>query len=369
MKRIFKYCLEKKFPKIPFIPLTQRISWREFIDRYVQVNLLDSNEYIDENITRSIIEKGVNDICLYGEGGMGKTFTAYKVSFNLVKKGYLPVLLDASSLPSKLDEGGINKLIGDFFGDTYILSIMDSIGFSKYCFIIDNYVGNKITPVLTSIHGFYPNSIILLTTRSNGMIGDFELSCKLTSSTVDFKKYIKSRVENRVNSYRSFILEIKNILLISIISNDEIDITDIVRQESSEKTIKDEILFRYIDYQVNSICSKYLPDIKDSHSSYLINKMLCVLAESKSGKTQIREFILKIEEASVADGYLNEVINLVVENTLYKTKIQIMDLIENSAIVYTDSSHNLIFTHDLISESLIKSRYFEGYKGMEFGVR
>ena len=55
-----------------------------------------------------------------------------------------------------------------------------------------------------------------------------------------------------------------------------------------------------------------------------------------------------------SDKYLEEILSLVISDTIYKSKIQIIDLIENSAILYIDSQHIVRFTHDLINEFLTK---------------
>jgi len=53
------------------------------------------------------------------------------------------------------------------------------------------------------------------------------------------------------------------------------------------------------------------------------------------------------------DQYYRDIMNL--DNNKQKNNLQILDSMQNSAIVYIDSSNNIKFTHDLIGKYMLET--------------
>lgn len=354
IKRIRLYCDKIACPKIPFVPSISKLPKAEFMRRYIGISLNKSPEIcIDKAVLEKITEHNVRSICFYGEGGMGKTLSAYKVAFELEKQGYLPFLLDAKMLNGAIDSTTISTFSGEYFGNNHIISILNKLGFSKYVIIVDNVVDEAVERILSALQGLYPDAVVLFTTRSKVAYQQTGYGVQLNAQSVDFVEFIKNSVEERTSSYRSFILEIRNILLISIIANNEIDITDIVRSDGDRQQLEYKVIGKYIEFQTQNICKKYLSDIKFNHAVYLLSKIFELLVKANVKSLKVAQYLVELGLLIKIDSYFAEVVELVYAKTAYKSKLQILDLVENSAILYIDPSHTVRFSHDLILEYLV----------------
>ncbi|ABL66140.1 NB-ARC domain-containing protein [Chlorobium phaeobacteroides] len=351
--RILRYLENKSYPLIPFIPYDYRLNKYEFQACYIPISLIDSDQYVHSSVFENITSKNASIVTLYGEGGMGKTLTAQKVCFDLSKKGYLPVFLEEKILGEDIDENKLEMLIGSFYKNKRLIETLSKMAFSKYVFVIDDIMSKNTYSIIMKIRAIQQKAIFILTTRNEEIIEKSDFSVQLNSSNVDFGKYIKTGMGDRIKAYESFVMQIKNTLLISIIIKNDIDLTDIIRNKPSGLDMERIILKKYIDYQIELICKKYNPDLKINYSTYLLKKTLCYLAHSVSQSLPVNNCLCEMDKNQKNDQYYRDIMNL--DNNKQKNNLQILDSMQNSAIVYIDSSNNIKFTHDLIGKYMLET--------------
>jgi hypothetical protein len=349
IKRIFSYCIKKSDFKISFFPLPNKISNNEFLSKYIPISLKEIDKYVHTTVVEHF--KIGYSVALQGDGGMGKTLSAHKIASEMQKDGYLPVFIETMEIVETVTRENISSLIGLVFQDNDTINLLDKSGFKKYLFIFDNLNVNASCQMFEKIKGLYPECKILITTRSTQLQNTVELYLELNAETVDFSKFLEDSCEERAEIYKTFILELKNVLLISIIFSNNIDLVDIIRAEDD---VKQKILEKYIEHQIDRIYKKRISSISEKHAKYFIEELIKKIASSPSYPITIQEFLDLIQLSLNSGNYFKEIYETLKGKGLIKNNLDIIDLFEGSAIiVFTDSNKKIKFSHDMIWESIL----------------
>ena len=334
INKLIRFYNKKRFPAINFLPYALQLDKNEFLKNYTSFNFYDTSETVDKQIRSCIQNK--DKILLWGEGGFGKTLTAYKVICNI--DNFIPIWINAGQI-SNYDTSHLSTI---YSNDNYVISMLEQFGCTRYIFVLDNLQKDfELNVFLNNIKANYREAKVIITSRNNfAEIDSFEFN----KNKIDFDKFLQNIHDIKIEYFQSFIDKIKNPLLISIILNTSIDISALNTNEKQK--IEKYILSSYIMKQLSVLCKNNgFNKIPNTDCTIFLTYILSKLAVlDKKSMNDAMTVFTNIEDE------LFKVALQGLEKSLHN-RLNIIDYLAKTSLIYKKDNF-IFFAHDLIMEYL-----------------